>query len=249
VRILEPGSVRGDDRRDERWRPMRVVATMGEPLVHYGDGLHLDGPLSWGAYLEYVREHGDDLPPLSGPWAMDFDLPLARWTCPPAGGEDARLLTADGELWGWCCSAAVVDWVAQGRHDLRKRPALEAMRRYTGARSHHTGLGPMKAKDISFPTLLAFEIEWYALGDRDAVARLLGRVHHLGKLSRHGLGRVLRWTVEPMEVDWSIEREGRLMRRMPEAWPRATVAGEEIAPIRAPYHHRSRRVSCGRWPC
>lgn len=214
--------------------PMKVTAIMGEPVVYFEDGMHFDGPLSFGAYVEYVREHGDNLPPM-GAWALDFDLPLSRWTVPAPAGVDPRLLDTDGRLWGWRASAAQADWVAQGRLEVRKRPAEEAMIRYTRAASHHSGMGPLKAKDIAHPTLLAFEIQWYAHGDRKGVERLLSYVTHIGALVGHGPGRVLRWVVEPMGVDWSCERDGKLMRVMPrEGGPRRS--------IRAPYHHRSRRA-------
>lgn len=225
--------------------PLKVTAVMGEPVAYYGDGLHLDGPLSWGAYVEYVREHGESsLPSISEPWAVDFALPLARWLCQPSQNDTLHpnLLDDDGRIWGWRCSAAQADWVAQGKHNIRKRPALEAMQRYTRAPVHNYGTGPMKAKDIPIPTRLGFEIVWFAVGLRDDLARLLGHVSHVAKLSRHGMGKVLAWRVEDMGEDWSVERDGLLTRRMPASY---RTEGDGMAiegAIRAPYHHRSRVV-------
>jgi hypothetical protein len=223
-------------------QPLRVTALMGEPIVYYGDGLHLDGPLSYGAYVEYVREHGDDLPPIGEEWAVDFDLPLSTWRCPPADGESPhpRMLAPDGTIWGWRCSAAQADWVAEGTHWLRKKPATDAMRRYTEAPSHNIGLGPMKAKNLPLPARLAFEVTWYAHGDLQEVSRLLANVRHIGKLCGHGMGRVLDWVVDEMGEDWSCRGlEGRLMRRMPAAFS-SDAPGVLPLALRAPYHHRSR---------
>lgn len=220
--------------------PFRVRAFMGEPLIYYHDGLHLDGILAWGAYVAHVREHGaDSLPPINSPWAIDFDLPLAKWQRPvPAGAQvEPRLLDSDGMLWGWCGSAAVADWVAHGKMEFRKRPDLGRMMRYTSSPRFHLGAGPHKAFDLTYPTELAFEITWYALGDRSRCEDLLADVTHIGKKHNLGMGKVLRWVVEDMGVDWSVERDGVLMRRMPRD-------GGRMASIRAPYHHPSRLAPC-----
>lgn len=220
--------------------PFRVRAVMGEPLIYYHDGLHLDGLLAWGAYQAHVREHGaDGIPNINAPWALDFDLPLARWQRPVPDGATLHpnLLDADGMLWGWCASAGFAEWVAHGKMEFRKRPDLMRMARYTKNPSHHLGAGPFKAFDLAYPTELAFEIEWYALGDRERCEALLCDVTHIGKKSKLGMGKVLRWEVEDIGHDWSIEKEGVLMRRMPRD-------GGRPGTIRAPYHHQSRRAPC-----
>lgn len=219
--------------------PLKVTARMGEPVIYYHDGLHLDGLLAYGAYIEHIRNGGEDLPPISSPWAVDFELPLAKWSRPvPEGAEvDARLLNGDGDLWGWCASAAIADWVAHGKMEFRKRPDIARMARYTAHPSHHLGAGPFKAFDVAYPTELAFKIEWYALGDRERVEALLQDVTHIGKKHNVGMGKVLEWTVDDTERDWSVERDGALMRRMPRD-------GGRPGTIRAPYHHPSRLVPC-----
>lgn len=220
MRILAPEEV-SDSRLSDRWQPMRVIAYMAEPVVTYGDGLMLDGPLAYGAFLEFVREHGPDaLPPMTPAEAVDFDLPLAIWV--------------ERGAWGWCCSRAHAEWLAENKVELRKKPALEEMRRYTEAKNHHISLGPHKARDLAYPSRFAFEVEWYALGDRERVAALLGRVSHIGKLCNHGYGKVLRWVVEPMGP---LERDRWMARHMP-------AEGGRMLPVRAPYHHRSRRAPC-----
>src|SRR4030042_1124720 len=52
--LVQPGSV-ADTIDDPRWTPLRVVATMAEPIVIDTNRLHLDGPLSWCAYLAPQR--------------------------------------------------------------------------------------------------------------------------------------------------------------------------------------------------
>lgn len=224
--------------------PLRITARMQEPIVYYGDGLHLDGPLSYGAYMALPREEREALPPISGDWAEDFELPLARWVCetPLSGREDARLLTEDGAVWGWCCSAVHADWALSARHAVRKMPDTDAMVRWGKDRSVHLSGGQLKACQVEYPGAFASFLVWYALGALEEVRSLLMRVRNLGKMSNHGCGRVMEWRVEPWPEDWSRERAGRLTRRMPAGYRPQEPAG--MAMIRAPYHHRSRRILC-----
>lgn len=68
----------------------------------------------------------------------------------------------------------------------------------------------------------ALYVEWYALGDRAAIERLLPFVTHLGKKPAQGWGSVLRWEVTPWPEDWSVRGPGgRLMRAVPN--PKAAI--------------------------
>ena len=230
------GSQVVDTTADPRWEPMRVRAILAEPIVTYDGLLMLDGPLAKGAYYAFVREHGRHaLPPMSEE-VVDFDLPLAAWTrAVPAGATvHPSLLNSRGEIWGWCVSRAEADWIAETKVEVRKRPPLADFARYTDAKDHHTSLGPMKAKDVAFPARVAWELHWYALGDRDEVARLLQFVPGVGKLCHHGWGYVERWIVEPMGP---MERDRWMARHLPAERGR-------IMSVRAPHHHRHRRAPC-----
>lgn len=220
---------------EQRWEPLLVTAQLAEPIVGWRDDQTLDGPLSWGAYLEYVDEHGNDLPPMNRLWAVDFDLPVARWTAPlpDDATTDPRLLTADGAVWGWCTSAPVTDReVAMSGVWVRRKPALEDMSRWSDAKRHHIGLGPLKARNVLHPAGFASEITWSVLGDEGGVRDLLTRVTHLGRLTRAGNGRVLQWSVRQ-----GGSRDGWTNRPMP-------AAGGFLTAVRAPAHHPSRQVPC-----
>lgn len=224
--------------------PIKITAQMQEPIVHYGDGLHLDGPLAYGAYLALPADERAALPPISGDWAEDFDLPLARWSCetPLTGREDPRLLTKEGHVWGWRCSAAHARWSISGRYAVRRMPDADRMARWGKDRSVNLGGGQLKACQVKYPETFAREVVWYALGDLARVRDLLLRVRNIGKLSHQGCGRVMSWRVERWGEDWSMERNGHLTRRMPAGYRPGDPAG--MAMIRPPYHHRSRRILC-----
>lgn len=231
-----------DNRGDPKWRPLRVVARMAEPVVYYGDGLHLDGILSWGAYR--AMEDKARLPPVSAvEFPIDFLLPVAKWVWPGevSGVDNERVLTKGGKAWGWCCSAVQDTWLRHSMTQIRKKPALEEMARLTTSPSANLGAGSMKAYDLPMPTSFALELVWYALGDADEVKRLLDLVPAVGKKINLGNGRVLEWAVEAVDEDKSIWDGDKLMRRM----PAGTYGGHATRrAIRPPYYHRSRLMDC-----
>jgi CRISPR type IV-associated protein Csf3 len=61
----------------------------------------------------------------------------------------------------------------------------------------------------------ALWVEWYILADRPALEYLLVPVTHIGKKTSQGWGRVARWEFEPVPEDWSVWRDGALMRGVP----------------------------------
>lgn len=58
-------------------------------------------------------------------------------------------------------------------------------------------------------------VEWYCVGDRAEIERLLCTVMHLGKKASQGWGRVSQWHIQPWPQDWSIWRGAQLMRGVP----------------------------------
>jgi CRISPR type IV-associated protein Csf3 len=237
--------------------PLRVVAHVTEPILYAGDGLHLDGILSAAAFEALDERTRRRMPPLSSPWAVDIDVPLARWGVDvgPDWSGDARLLWKQKgggasrnrysrTLWGWCASAVQAEWQQHGTAEIRKRPELDQMRRYAKDRTADISSGPMKAYDLAFPTVFAPTLTWYALGDGARVLELLRRhIVAIGKKTRLGYGTVARWEVERVEADWSIAGpDGRLVRRMPRE--SGMVGQHSYGAIRPPYHHASRLVEC-----
>jgi len=209
---------------------MKITAIMAEPVIYYEDGMHFDGLLAYGAFRDYTQKGGAPLPPINLPWCLDFDLPLEKWECPLPDNVDVdkRLLSDNGKVWGWCGSRVDADWLARGKMEYRKKPDLGAMGRYTEAKAHHLGAGPLKAFDVAYPTMTARELRWVARGEVDQVRHLLSLISHIGKKSTTGMGAVMEWIVEPCDAV-PIER------RMP-------CTGGRMGAIRPPYHHISRRV-------
>jgi len=231
--LVSPGSV-VDTTTDPGWTPVRVTVTLADPIVGIPrDPMHLDGPVSRAAFLA-ASSRGLRLPPM-GEWVHDFQLPFATWTAPCTRSDpDPRLLAADGQsVWGWACSAAHYTVLRHIVAYVRRRPALEEMARWCTDRKHHISLGPRRAANIPNQGAWVQTITWWALADKPRLEKLLTRLTHLGRMARHGWGRILTTKVEEDPKAVHLWR----LRDMPDP------AGQ-IATIRAPYWHRSREMLC-----
>ncbi len=198
-----------DTTGDPSWSPVVVTARLAAPAVGIDTHpMHLDGPLSWGAYQAYLHQHGHGtLPPLDqGP--VDFALPLATWV-------------REG-TWGWACSRAHYTPQGYATSAMRRRPATDPMARYAPDARHHLAAGPMKARDTPLPATITDTITWHALAHPGRLRDLLDRVLSVGRLGRHGHGRITAWTVTP-----DTNRD---------AW--ADRAFPPMEAPRAPYHAR-----------
>jgi len=226
--------------------PLKVTAHIAEPIIDYGDGMHLDGLLAYAKFRQRQRA-GEEFPdPNHVDWPTDFDLPLSRWQAPLAGECHARLLDSNGKLWGWHASDIQwPDYAIEGSVALRKMTDQDQMVRGTDAGSLKSSTGLLKNRDKTYPTRQARRVWWWAYGDASRVRALLKEVTHVGKLHGHGQGRVQSWEVEEAAVDRSLIDKSTLMRRMPASAVEATrppVRGT----IRAPYWHTSRQ--CDTYP-
>lgn len=223
--------------------PLIIAAELGTDVLCYGDDpMLLDGPLAWSMFIEQDEARSD------GP-IVDFDLPVAKWSCDDDGRSHASLLDGEGRVWGWCVSRAYADWRHRHRHSFRKKPPLNEVRGFTNEKSVNIAAGAYKGIDLAFEGRYADVITWYALGDADEIRRLLDRVTSLGKKHNLGWGRVSSWTVVPGPggVDWTTMRLGSaLVRPMPVLWPHAVDAdGPALRrSVRAPHWLPSRLTTC-----
>lgn len=208
-----------DTTADLSWSAVAVTAHLTTPVIGLDEQpLHLDAPVSWGAYQAYLATHGHGtLPPMTDEHAVDFALPLATWT--------------EGGTWGWACSRGQYDPVAWSTTAMRRRPATAEMARYSRDAKHHLSAGPMKARDVPLPATLTGTVTWHALAHPGELRELLDRVWAIGRHGRHGHGRVTRW-----EITTGSGRDAWKDRVMPH--PDGAVQG-----VRAPYHHPTRKVA------
>lgn len=233
--------------------PIKITAKLTEPVVYYGDGMHFDGILAWGAFMMLTPEERSMLPNLQiSDWADDFDLPLATWECDlgEGFGYDCRLLNANGKLWGWCASAVVAEWEKYGKCEYRRKPNNRMYAELYTGNTINTGSGSAKAYDIALPTRTprGYELVWYAVGDKKRVIELLSLVPAVGKKVNTGYGTVEEWIVQEISDDISIVDRGVLMRTIPvHLFDQLGLHGHSTmkeAAFRPPYTHSSRIAMC-----
>lgn len=84
----------------------------------------------------------------------------------------------------------------------------------------------------------ALHVSWHVVGDLDAITELLKPMTHIGKKAAQGAGRIIRWEIDPCDVDFSIyDANGNLTRATPS--PGGILYG-----VRPSYWLHSNQVRC-----
>lgn len=140
----------------------------------------------------------------------DMDLPLSR------------CLT--GPDWHWLASCAIPvdpDEFPEPRTFYRTVDTSWAQRAATRPLAYfHPSKGPYRDVMMPAAVVLCREVVWHAVGDPDAVHRLLAPLRFIGRRRSNGEGGVLAWHVEPIEADparWTHEHDGQIIRPCPHA--------------------------------
>jgi CRISPR type IV-associated protein Csf3 len=148
----------------------------------------------------------------------------------------------EGEKWFYACSFA--RWSEDMREfqenytkkfDLRYSDLIDFGRKRGFV---NIGGGRYKAYHFKIYARIATYVEWYCVGVKEQIEKLLRFATHLGKKTSQGWGSVLRWEIEPIEKDWSIWREGKLMRAIPDE------KGKFLYGIRPPYWYGKHQFMC-----
>lgn len=95
-----------------------------------------------------------------------------------------------------------------------------------------------KAYRMPLNIMLAPVVIWYVVGSKREIESLLEEIPALGKKTSQGFGQVMEWTVEKIEDDWSVWKEGELMRSLPDP------AGDSEWGVRPPYWFLPNIVRC-----
>ncbi|WP_220211498.1 hypothetical protein [Reticulibacter mediterranei] len=159
----------------------------------------------------------------------------------------------DQSFWYWSCSSAQTVVAARQTQYWNKRfdthPALSNHVDF-GGRVEKVIIenGRYKAYHMPLSTLITDKIVWYAYGNLEEIRTLLTPITAIGKKRSYGNGMVMRWSVEPMEEDWSEWKEQELMRPLPGAtalhWATRGAFDLEHRAFRAPQWHPANQAMC-----
>lgn len=122
--------------------------------------------------------------------------------------------------WYFACSWAQPQpwWIQEGTDHWNKRfdSALADLLDF-GKRRGKVIIEQGKYKAYHMPVFyrVARSVCWYCVGDKAEIKMLLSTLTHIGKKASQGWGRVA-WTVESWHSDWSVWRDGELMRGIPQ---------------------------------
>lgn len=204
--------------------PFRVRAWLRTPVVSDAM-LPLDGIL---LYQAMRRKYGPQEATLPGTVIVQSepaDVPLK--VVNPAGAE-----------WFYACSFA--QWprsTAEGKAYWEKRVNTKRLDIVDLGRASRVVIEKGLYRSYHMPVFYraAPWVEWYGMGDLEAIDRLLRDVWAIGKKASQGWGRIIRWDVVPWMADWSVMAGVKLMRAVP-------AEGGILWGIRPPYWRRENQV-------
>ncbi|WP_013626621.1 hypothetical protein [Rubinisphaera brasiliensis] len=200
-------------------RYVKVTATLGTPLALSPEGA---GP-SLDALIEYRSAQ------LSGPISETgrHKQATARGVPVPPGSVWTPLESTDvGGIPIPHCSAAIFCGTEDVERIAKQFPLdkVGQIARKDHSKINTTG-GEFKSWFLPLRTTCVDQVVWYASlrggpqSKPSRLKRLLKPVTEIGKKANHGFGRVLEWTVEPIDCDYSWFADspaGRvLMRPLP----------------------------------
>jgi hypothetical protein len=78
-----------------------------------------------------------------------------------------------------------------------------------------TSQGSEKSYDLPLFLRLTPRIDWFCVGNPEKIKSLLDGITGLGKKRGQGFGQVYQWEVVEIKEDWSLTRDGELMKPVP----------------------------------
>ena len=202
---------------DDNHRPVLVRATLRTGVGYDPPyGLDLAGLLATrmrsvqSAGLEQAqRLTKTPLPDTTEEDPGDLNLPLSR------------CLT--GADWHWLASCAIpiaADDFPEPRTYYRVVDSSWAQRAATRPLTYaHPSSGPYRDVMMPAPVIVCREVTWHAVGDLDAIRRLVSPLRFIGRRRSTGEGGVIGWTVTPVDTDpirWAHESESSIIRPCPQ---------------------------------
>jgi CRISPR type IV-associated protein Csf3 len=234
--------------------PLVITAHLANAVAyHPAESITLDGPLLYAVTLERLGERMFDAHPPNDVIAAasarpDPAMPLA--------------VHAAGGLWVYTCSLAepVGHHGTETRHwhsrfdDALAQRVIEAGGLALDRKATvDTATGEFRANRRPLYVEHVEALRWYAVGDADALARLLtAHVPTLGKKRNVGHGIVAEWEVVPWEGRpdrWLWRDDARTVpaRAIPLAMLGGWAGETTIASVRPPYWLHEHQVVCAAW--
>lgn len=212
------------------FRPLRVRAYLQTPVL-CDDHLPLDGILYYQAVREKLGPQEMSLPGQSKePEAITVRLPFMKmcrqsdaWFYASSFAQWPEHVVYGQDHWNKRFDQQYADLVDFGK----KKARVDTTR------------GAFKSYHMPVHYRHALYVEWYCMGARADIERLLPFCTHLGKKTSQGYGAVLRWEVTDWPENWSVRGPaGKLMRAVP------VRRGGVLYGVRPSYWHPRHQFAC-----
>lgn len=116
------------------------------------------------------------------------------------------------------CSAPIYSYVVDQQSRYRKRwtPDQDGTINWGKRRAKFsTSEGAEKSYDLPLFLRLTHRIDWYCVGEAEAIQQLLIPVKGIGKKRSQGFGQIAKWDVVKIDNDWSVVKDSVLMKPLP----------------------------------
>lgn len=190
------------------FEPLRITARLQTGVV---SDVHL--PIDAVLYYQHIRErYGEQAVSVSGRSMIPDDV----------GGYPMPLQKLNRDCDAWYYAASFAQWpehtIFGTEHwSKRFRSNLSELVEFGNKKaSVNTARGAYKGYRMPVFYFHALYVQWFVVGDKERIERLLKFCTNLGKKSSQGFGAVLKWTIEKSEGDYSVYGpDGELMRAIP----------------------------------
>lgn len=192
----------------DSFEPLQITAVLRTAVIS-DQWLPLDGIL-------FYQQTRDAL------GAQEMTTPGISSLAQPKGeamkGGKLPLKIIHGKEWYYRCSWAQWSENVEAKDYWNKRfdSDLSDFVSFSGRRGAvDVGAGQFKAYHQLVFYRSALWVRWYCVGNLAEITRLLSICTNIGKKPAQGWGRVMRWEIKPINNDWSIWKDSKLMRGIP----------------------------------
>jgi CRISPR type IV-associated protein Csf3 len=178
---------------------LQITARLASPIAVYDNySPNIDGLLEW----LILESQGLASSNPTEETAITVDLPLQK--------------IEHGGLWFWAVSSPFYQYELEQSQRYRRRWDYQERNCDWGNKraSVDTSQGNTKSYDLPLYLRNTPRIDWFAVGDKPAIAEILASCKGVGKKRSQGYGQVLSWEVQEIDTDRSLVNK-KIARPLP----------------------------------
>lgn len=220
----------GDD-----FEPLEVVFKIKPPIYINSPWIHFDGLINYLCFRDCLGEDFYILP-------SDFTVDTSNLMLP------LKQCVVD-EFQVYHSSVAIYNQANLMMDTIYKRFTDKETYLLTKKQQQgriHTNSGFFKDFMIHYPILLTDTLTFYCNGDKKELDRLLNNLSFIGKKTSIGSGKILNYTIQSIEEDYSFFKDNKIMRPIPSKFKLPLLEGMIIQrqSYKPPYWDKNNMTMC-----